>query len=427
MLGMGAMVGTGVFVSIGIGAGIAGPAVIISIALAALLAGCNGLSSAQLAASHAVSGGTYEYGYRYASPSLGFLAGWMFLWAKSASAATAALGFAGYALNATSWDPAQRVPLALAVIGLLLVVVLTGMRRTNIVNAVIVSITISTLAFFIIAGLPRLITSGGEHLQPMVLSPENPGRFPIAALLHAAALMFVAFTGYGRIATLGEEVHQPKQTIPRAIMITLLAAMVIYILVAVVGIGAVGAAAFAQATKEQAAPLEIIARTFDVPGISNPHWILAVGAVTAMAGVLLNLILGLSRVLLAMARRGDMPQWAAKLTSHDEPVIAVVIVTAIIASIVLVGDVRVAWSMSALAVLIYYAITNICALRMPDAERLYPRWIAWCGLGGCLGLAFFVDAVYWLIGLGVLGAGLMWFAVANKMRTRHNSLNGRGI
>ena len=99
LLGLGSIVGTGAFVSIGIAAGVAGPSVVVATALAALLAACNGLSSAQLAADHPVSGGSYEYGYKHVSPRVGFMAGWMFLSAKSASAATAALGLAGYALD----------------------------------------------------------------------------------------------------------------------------------------------------------------------------------------------------------------------------------------------------------------------------------------------------------------------------------------
>ena len=100
LMGLGSIVGTGVFVSIGIAAEIAGPGVIVAVAIAALVAVCNGLNSAQLAANHPVSGGTYEYGYKYLNPWLGFTAGWIFLLAKTASAATAALGFAGYFLNA---------------------------------------------------------------------------------------------------------------------------------------------------------------------------------------------------------------------------------------------------------------------------------------------------------------------------------------
>src|SRR5690606_30728325 len=135
------ILGTGIFVSIGIASGAAGPAVVLAIALAAVVAACNGLSSAQLAANHPVSGATYEYGYRWLCPSLGFTAGWMFLCAKSASAATAALGFSGYALHAFRIETTDAlVPLAAGVVVLLTALVLTGIRQSNATNILIVSI-----------------------------------------------------------------------------------------------------------------------------------------------------------------------------------------------------------------------------------------------------------------------------------------------
>jgi basic amino acid/polyamine antiporter, APA family len=121
MMGLGSILGAGIFVSIGLAAGIAGPAVIVAIVLAAVVATFNALSSAQLAAAHPVSGGTYEYGYELLWPSLGFTAGWTFLLAKSASAATAALGFAGYLLTSTGFFEGAKTPVAF-----LTVVLLTG-------------------------------------------------------------------------------------------------------------------------------------------------------------------------------------------------------------------------------------------------------------------------------------------------------------
>ena len=139
LMGLGSIVGTGVFVSIGVAVGVAGPAVIIAIALAALIATFNGLSSAQLAASHPVSGGSYEYGYRYLNPRLGFIAGWTFLCAKSASAATAALGFAGYVLHAFGTGPSRwNVGVAAGVVAVVTLVAASGMRQSSRTNAAIV-------------------------------------------------------------------------------------------------------------------------------------------------------------------------------------------------------------------------------------------------------------------------------------------------
>jgi APA family basic amino acid/polyamine antiporter len=221
--------------------------------------------------------------------------------------------------------------------------------------------------------------------------------------------MFVAYTGYGRIATLGEEVQQPERTIPRAIIATLIMSMVLYLSVAFVGLGAVGAEAFGAATRQQVAPLEIVASRFGVPGASM---ILALGAITAMLGVLLNLLLGLSRVLLAMGRRGDMPSGLASVNSHTNvPWAATLAVAAIIGAIVLLRDVRVTWSFSAFTVLIYYALTNLCAIRLQPEQRLFPIWPAYCGLVACLFLAFWVERQVWLIGLGLILVGLAWQAI----------------
>jgi APA family basic amino acid/polyamine antiporter len=250
MMGLGSIVGTGVFVSIGIATGIAGPSVVLAIALAALVATFNGLSSAQLAASHPVSGGTYEYGYKYLNPSLGFVAGWMFLCAKSASAATAALGLAGYVLSALDVNSQLwRIGLGLLAVIVLTTIVLGGIRQSSVTNIVVVGVTLGALVFFVLAGLPGLFAQGAAMFTPF-FPPPSAGISPARALFHAAALMFVAYTGYGRIATLGEEVRDPQRTIPRAIIVTLLVTLVLYVAVGMVAVGNAGAAGFALAPAE---------------------------------------------------------------------------------------------------------------------------------------------------------------------------------
>ncbi len=415
LLGMGSILGTGIFVSVGIAAGVAGPAVVLAVALAAGVATCNGLSSAQLAASHPVSGGTYEYGHRHLNPTLGFVAGWMFLLAKSASAATAALGFAGYVLGLFGvFEPFWRVVLGLGGVVTLTAITAAGMRHSNRTNAIIVTFTLLALAAFIILGLPSAIASGDDSYTPFF--PEESG---LAALLHATALMFVAYTGYGRIATLGEEIHEPQRNIPRAIITTLLLTMAVYVGVAVVGVGAAGASGFSESTETAAAPLELIARGFGVPGLAV---VIALAAVTAMLGVLLNLLLGLSRVLLAMARRGDMPRSLAVLAEgNGSPARAVVVTGCVIAALVLIGDVETTWTFSAFTVLVYYAITNLAALRLPPESRRYPTWIPAVGLIACLGLAFWVDTAVWLTGIGVIVVGLIWHTVARRLASRRDA------
>lgn len=400
-MGLGSIVGTGVFVSIGIAAGVVGSAVVLAVALAALVAMANGLSSAQLAAAHPVSGGTYEYGYRYLNPALGFSAGWMFLLAKSASAATAALGFAGYALDLLEMDTDWLVPVALGAVVALTAIVLAGLRGSNVTNTLIVSVTLIALAAFVIFGLGDVDSANFHGFLD--------GKGGALGLLEATALMFVAYTGYGRIATLGEEVKEPHRTIPKAIIATLVVAMVLYVSVAYVAVGFAGADRLSSLTADLAAPLEVLAAEFGGRGLAA---LVAVGAVTAMLGVLLNLILGLSRVLLAMGRRGDMPSATAQVNeAGTTPVVAVVVMGVVIAGLVLIGDVKTTWTFSAFTVLIYYSITNLAALRLPVEDRRFPRWIAYTGLTACLFLAFWVGPLVWLAGIGLLVVGFAARAV----------------
>ncbi len=417
-MGLGSIIGTGAFVSIGIAAGITGPSVLLAIAVASVVATFNALSSAQLAANLPVSGGTYEYGYHYLRPWLGFVAGWMFLCAKIASAAAAARGFAGY--FAAGFTPASAWPqglIAVVAVTGLTVIVLCGVRRSGWANVAIVSVTVAALAAFVIAGLPSAIASGSANLQPFF--PASPARF-----LEATALMFVAYTGYGRIATLGEEVREPRVTIPRAIVVTLLLSSSLYIAVGFVAIAAVGAESLTAitvgTTGQRAAPLAILAADFSIPLVAT---LVSLGAMTAMLGVLLNLILGLSRVVLAMGRRDDAPALFAKLNrQRTTPVAAVVLVGSIIATLAWASDIKTAWSFSAFTVLVYYAITNLSAIAMPRDQKLYPRWIPWCGLMSCLGLAFWVETRIWLIGLVILAIGLVFRQLCRWRADRRVSL-----
>ncbi|KTD08325.1 APC family permease [Legionella jamestowniensis] len=400
MMGLGSILGTGVFVSIGVAAGVTGPSVILSIILAALVATCNALSSAQLAASHPVSGGTYEYGYRYLHPAIGFTAGWMFLCAKTASAATAALGFAGYFLHLFKLRLISIIPVAVTVVIVLTLIVLSGLKRSNKTNLIIVSITLLSLVLFVVFGFPSLLRNGGQNLSPFFPKTADGG---LGHFLYATALMFVAYTGYGRIATMGEEVKEPATTIPKAIILTLVVSAVLYILVAMVAIGSVGSTQLAIVTENKATPLEIAANAMNRPGLVT---FIAIGACTAMLGVLLNLILGLSRMALAMGRQQDLPELFAVVSrKHRIPVAAIVGIGFAIAGLTLFGSVETTWSFSAFTVLIYYSITNLSALYLPKDQRLYPNFIAVTGLISCLFLAFWVPLGIWLSGLSLMHWG----------------------
>jgi basic amino acid/polyamine antiporter, APA family len=399
LLGLGSIFGTGVFVAIGLGVDLAGFWIVPAIVLAGLVAACNALSSAQLAAAFPVSGGTYEYGYRLLHPLAGFSAGWLFLLAKSASAAAAALGSAAYGLRLFGQDhPWIIVATGLVLVLAVTLLVLSGLRRSNIANTLIVALTLIALLAFVIASLPdttvrlRTVTAGD-------LGNDAPG-WPVFA--YTTALIFVAYTGYGRIATMGEEVVTPETTIPRAIIVTLGVSFLTYLSVAIC-MAALMPTGIARSLADAATPLESAARSLQLPWLSL---LVSAGAITAMLGVLLNLVLGLSRVVLAMARRGDLPRLFSNLTGRGNPALASLAVGASILALVLTGNIETVWSFSAFTVLIYYAITNIAAIRLSRAQRRYPRWISAAGLVGCLALAAFIPVSVWLAGAGLMALGL---------------------
>lgn len=394
LLGLGSILGTGVFVSLGLAVGVTGTWAVPALCLAALLAGLNALSSAQLAANHSVSGGTYAYGYRYLSPEFGFGAGLAFLLAKSASAAAAAIGLAGYVLAGLGIGPALTSLVASITVLAMTALVVLGLRRANPVNAVLVSITLGVLTLLAIMALAA------------PAAPQDPApaaRFAPAGFLEATALLFVAFTGYGRIATLGEEVRAPRRTIPRAIILTLIISTCLYLAILLGGLNVLGPAQFAGATASTAAPLQAVAGRLDAPWLGP---LVVVAAVTAMAGVLLNLILGLSRVVLSMGREGDLPARLGQLDRTGQPLPATLCVGAVVALIAALGGLALVWSFSAFTVLLYYAVTNLAALRLSRAERLYPPIVPALGLLGCLGLAIWLPPVVTGLGLAILGLSL---------------------
>lgn len=444
-MGLGSIIGTGVFVSIAIGTDIAGSSVLIAIILAAFLALFNGLSSAQLAAAHPVSGGTYEYGYHFLNHWFGFTAGWTFLVAKSASAATAILGTVSYSFHMAGISPGPVTHLIAGYILLLSVTLLVsgGIRQSDRANRWMVLITLIGLLLFAGAawltnGLPTTpfgdairqltgdvasITGAGDATgaigAPGPNSTPDKHITPGASLFYATALMFVAYTGYGRIATLGEEVKNPQKTIPRAIITTMIVVVLLYLLVTATVIQLMGAEAFAATLQGEAAPLVMASEILQISWI---RWAVSIAAITAMTGVLLNLLLGLSRVLLSMARRSDMPtQFQTIHPSSGSPTKAVWGSFSIIAILLSTGSVQFTWSFSAVTVLIYYAITNLAALRLRGDERRFPAWISLAGLAGCLFLTLWVEAAIWIPAAGVVLAGWVWHAAAIHITRPQNN------
>ena len=403
-IGLGAIVGAGIFVVTGVAAGIAGPALLLGLGIAGVAATCNALSSAQLAAVYPQAGGTYEYGYRVLSPWAGYVAGWMFLASKIAAAGTVALGLAGY-LDALV--PGVH-PRWIAVGAILAFTVLNyfGVKRSSRVNLGIVAISLGALILFVGTGIPAF--------DPANLRPFSPAGW--RGTLEAAAILFFAYTGYARIATLAEEVRDPARTIPRAIMITLGGAIILYAAVALIAVGAVGAAQMAAS----AAPLQVAAQAFPVSGIAT---VVSIGGVTAMLGVILSQLLGLSRMGFAMARRGDLPRMVGAIHPvTGVPGRAVLLVGGIAAVVAATGSLRGVAAAASFAILIYYGIANAAALRMPSEAKLVHDGVPLLGLVACITLALALPGPVILTGLTVLSVGVL---VRLVLRPRGAESDGR--
>jgi len=262
-------------------------------------------------------------------------------------------------------------------------------------------VSILALLYFVIAGIPSF--------EPANLTPFAPAGW--RGVLESTALLFFAYTGYARLATLGEEVREPRKTIPRAIVVALGIAVILYTGVAVVAVGGVGAEAMAASLS----PLEVAARSFRFPGVTLA---IAIGATTAMLGVLLSQLLGISRMIFAMARKGDLPGFF----DHVHPAAGVpdrgVLLAGFVAVLVaLLGTFESIVAAAAFTILLYYSIANLAALRMRREDRLFPPWIPVLGLLSCLFLAFTLRSPVILTGLGLLAVGLLWRLAYNRQMT----------
>jgi APA family basic amino acid/polyamine antiporter len=385
LIGLGAMIGTGVFVVFAPAAAAAGTGLLFGLGAAAVVAFANATSSAQLAALYPASGGTYLYGRERLGAVWGFLAGVGFIVGKIASCAAAALAVGVYAA------PTHHRIVAAAAVVLITGVNYRGIAKTAALNRVLVTSLLAVLAVVVVACL-----FGGErdaaHLDPW---------FPhgLHGVLQSAALLFFAFAGYARIATLGEEVRDPARIIPRAIPLALLVAFIVYLAVAISVLLVLGPARLAGAT----APLSdaVAAGRFD--GLTG---VVRVGGVVAALGVFLSLVAGISRTAYAMATSGDLPRWFGAVHPRFRvPHHAELAIGAITLVIVTFGGIGGAIGFSAFTVLGYYAITNASALTLAPSERRWPRALALFGLAGCLALAVSLPGT-------VLVGGVALFAVA---------------
>lgn len=389
-IGLGSMIGAGVFAALAPAAAAAGSALLLGVALAAALAYANATSSAQLAAVHPVAGGTYAYGRARLGEWWGFAAGWSFVIGKTASCAAMALVVGAYAA------PQALRPVAALVTVLLVVLNTRGITRTAQATRVLVGVTLAVLALVVaVAAWHATADDGAPGLAAVVPSDASP-----YGVAQAASVMFFAFAGYARVATLGEEVRNPRVVIPRAIQIALGVVVVVYLVVAAAALAVLGPERLAGST----APLADVVAAAGAPELEP---VVRAGAAVAALGALLGLIAGVGRTAFAMAREGDLPRGLAHVdTNHHVPQRAEVAVGAVVVGVVLLADVRGAIGFSSFAVLLYYAVANAAALTQRGEERRWPRALQVAGLTGCLALAASVPVGSLAAGAGVLALGL---------------------
>jgi APA family basic amino acid/polyamine antiporter len=395
VIGLGSMIGAGVFAAFAPAAEAAGAGLLVGLAIAGAVAFCNAVSSAQLAALYPESGGTYVYGRERLGPFFGYLAGFGFVVGKVASLTAMALTFGLYAA------PSFARPLGIAAVVALTAVNLLGITKTAALTRAIVACVLATLAFVVAACLLAGDPDAGR-LEP--LWPESGLR----GVLASAGFLFFAFAGYARIATLGEEVRDPARTIPRAIVLALGVTVAVYAAVAVAALLVLGPDRLAGA----AAPLADAVAATSAGGLEP---LVRAGAAVAALGVILSLLAGVSRTVFAMAASGDLPRrLAAVHPTRKVPHVAELAVGTTVVAIVAFADLRSAIGFSSVTVLAYYAIANASAWTLAPEERTWPRAVPVAGFAGCLAIALALPARTVVSGAAVLAVGALLYLVRRR-------------
>ena len=400
IIGLGAMIGAGVFSAFGPAAKAAGSGLLIGLGIAACVAFCNAIASAQLAAQYPTSGGTYVYGRERLSEWWGFVAGFGFVVGKTASCAAMALTFAAYAVPGPAW--VQRLAAAAAVIALT-TANYHGISRTAGLARLLVAGSIAAL--LVVVGA---IAWSGEADAGRIGTVSSLGGHGLYGLLQSAGLLFFAFAGYARIATLGEEVSDPERTIPRAIPLALGIVVALYLVVGVSALAAVGPDVLAASSAPLATAVDAVGAAWALP-------VVRAGAAIASLGALLALIAGIGRTALAMARNRDLPRWLDSVhTRHRVPDHAELAVAAVVTLLVLTTDLRGAIGFSSFGVLVYYAVANAAAYTQEPAYRRWPRALNVAGLVACIALVVSLPVSAVVAGSVVLAVGVIGRAVVRR-------------
>jgi len=411
-IGIGAIVGAGIFVVTGISAGLAGPAVVLSVLISGAIASLTALSFAELSSAIPKEGGAYAYAHETISPFAGFMVGWLWLISNIVAGAAISIGLASYIAILIPSIPVKALAISACIIVTL--VNLSGIRESSLVNNVLVLVKISVLCFFIAVGI--------FHLIPKNLVPLMPNGW--IGVFQGAALIFFAYAGFARITTVAEEVKNPERTIPMAIMLSLGICMALYTLTSFTAVGLVNYRDLASS----GSPLSDAAIATGNPIASL---VVTLGAITATTSVLLTTIIGLSRVSFAMSRNLQLPRLVGRLHARFRtPYISIIIVGVAMTLLASFADLRQIVAVSSFASICYYATTNVSALllRKRTAPRigafeapLYPVFPL-LGLVSCIMLIFFLAYDSILIGAVAAIAGGLYYLARRQVTRRSSNL-----
>jgi len=398
-LGIGAIIGSGIFIVTGIVAGIAGPAMIISVLIAGIIALFSAMSVAELSAYLPEEGGTYAYAQKLVSPFAGFIAGWIWIFSNIFVGAAVSLGFAHYFVTLFPAVPVKGIAVIICLI--FIIINFIGLKESTLLNNTLVTLKVLILLFFVAFGLGFF---SGSHVTPF--APTG-----ISGILSGAALIFFAYTGFARVTIMAEEVQEPEKTIPRSIYLALAISTILYILVSVIAVGLVGAPGLSQS----GSPL---ADAIGVSGSPAAVLLISSGAMIATASVLLTTIMGISRIMFAMSRKGDLPAFLNRIHPHfSTPHYAIWITGAFTITAILLADLALVVTVSTFAMLIFYLIANIAAFRIPSEYQQYPAIVPVIGAVSCIGLIGFLTINSWIIGtIGVI-VGMVWFGIRKRSNT----------
>jgi APA family basic amino acid/polyamine antiporter len=405
-VGIGAIIGAGIFVVLGIAIGYAGPAIIVSIIIAGIVASFTAFSFAELGSAIPKEGGAYQYAFELISPFAGFLVGFLWLFAQIVAGAAISLGFASYFVAIFPTFPLKTVAVVAAIVltGLNLI----GIKQSTAVNNILVIIKIAILGLFIGFGI--------FQIHPQNFSQFSPNG--LFGILQGAGFIFFAYLGFGRIATLGEEVKNPKRNMPLAVLIALVVSVLIYVLTGLTATGLQDYHILAQSGSPIAEAAKAMGNFTIVAAVS-------LGALIATASVLLTNLIGSSRVAFAMARNGQLPKSIAKVSSRlGTPYISVLVMGALLTALVATLDLKQTVAITSFAILSVHLTVNFSAIRfrkkMPNSTGfrvpLYPL-VPMLGFFSCIILMFSLPQESWIVAAVVVAISVVLYMLRGKKQT----------